>query len=134
MNRFESDLLAQIQRRSDGVRGRVLVACSGASFMTMMLTANATLQLNSAPERRGRVMAIYVIMFAGTTPFGGPLLGAICAHFGARAGTAVAGVSALAAAGALPLVRRSADRQAAERHALDRAGLDPSGPAATLAD
>ncbi|MCM2249080.1 MAG: tRNA lysidine(34) synthetase TilS [Geothrix sp.] len=29
MNRFESDLLAQIQRRGDGVTGRVLVACSG---------------------------------------------------------------------------------------------------------
>jgi len=29
MNRFESDLLAQIQRRGDGVGGRVLVACSG---------------------------------------------------------------------------------------------------------
>lgn len=93
----------------------VLVACSGASFMTMMLTANATLQLNSAPDRRGRVMAIYVIMFAGTTPFGGPLMGAICAHFGARAGTALAGVSAMAAAMALPAVRHAADRQALER-------------------
>ena len=103
----------------------VLVACSGASFMTMMLTANATLQLNSVPERRGRVMAIYVLMFAGTTPFGGPLLGAVCAHFGARSGTALAGVSALVAGLALPAVRQHAERGAA---------VAATDPTATLAD
>jgi MFS family permease len=88
----------------------LFVAASGASFMTMMLTANATLQLNSEPARRGRVMAIYVMMFAGTTPLGGPLLGAICAHFGARVGTATAGAAAIAAAMVLPVARRSAER------------------------
>ena len=37
MNRFESDLLAQIQRRGDGVRGRVLVACSGGGDSVALL-------------------------------------------------------------------------------------------------
>ncbi|HEY3400859.1 MAG TPA: tRNA lysidine(34) synthetase TilS [Geothrix sp.] len=38
MNRFESDLLAQIQRRGDGVTGRVLVACSGGGDSVALLT------------------------------------------------------------------------------------------------
>lgn len=37
MNRFESDLLAQIQRRGDGVTGRVLVACSGGGDSVALL-------------------------------------------------------------------------------------------------
>ena len=37
MNRFEADLLAQIQRRGDGVRGRVLVACSGGGDSVALL-------------------------------------------------------------------------------------------------
>lgn len=89
----------------------VLVAASGAGFIAMMLTANATLQLNSEPNTRGRVMALYVMMFGGTTPFGAPLLGFISDHLGARSGTAVAGVAALVAAVLLPVVRRSAERR-----------------------
>lgn len=89
----------------------VLVAASGAGFIAMMLTANATLQLNSEPHTRGRVMALYVMMFGGTTPFGAPLLGFISDHLGARSGTAVAGLAALLAAVLLPVVRRSAERR-----------------------
>jgi tRNA(Ile)-lysidine synthase len=37
VNRFESDLLAQIQRRGDGVAGRVLVACSGGGDSVALL-------------------------------------------------------------------------------------------------
>ncbi len=87
-----------------------LVAASGAGFIAMMLTANATLQLNSEPHTRGRVMALYVMMFGGTTPFGAPLLGYISDHLGARSGTAVAGAAALVAAVLLPVVRRAAER------------------------
>lgn len=101
----------------------VFVVASGAGFMAMMLTANATLQLNSSPEKRGRVMALYVMMFGGTTPFGSPMLGWIADHFGARAGTLVAGVAALAAALALPVVRQAAERRTA-----------PLVPSPTLAD
>lgn len=37
MNRFEADLLAQIQRRGDQVSGRVLVACSGGGDSVALL-------------------------------------------------------------------------------------------------
>ncbi len=44
MNRFESDLLAQIQRRGDGVNGRVLVACSGGGDSVALLVLLWTLR------------------------------------------------------------------------------------------
>lgn len=44
MNRFESDLLAQIQRRGDGVSGRVLVACSGGGDSVALLMLLWTLR------------------------------------------------------------------------------------------
>jgi tRNA(Ile)-lysidine synthetase-like protein len=44
MNRFESDLLAQIQRRGDGVHGRVLVACSGGGDSVALLALLWTLR------------------------------------------------------------------------------------------
>ena len=44
MNRFESDLLTQIQRRGDGVSGRVLVACSGGGDSVALLVLLWTLR------------------------------------------------------------------------------------------
>ena len=47
---------------------------------------------------RGRVLALQAIVFLGSTPIGGPLLGAVCDAFGARAGILVGGIAALGAA------------------------------------
>ncbi len=44
MNRFESDLFAQLQRRGDGVSGRVLVACSGGGDSVALLVLLWTLR------------------------------------------------------------------------------------------
>jgi len=44
VKRFESDLLAQIQRRGDGVGGRVLVACSGGGDSVALLVLLWTLR------------------------------------------------------------------------------------------
>ena len=88
----------------------VAVSLNGVAFMTLMLTANSTLQLNSSQEKRGRVMALYVMMFGGTTPFGGPLIGFISDHFGARTGAGLGGVAALGGAAIVPTVYRSMAR------------------------
>ena len=78
----------------------------GVSMMLFLATANATLQLNSPPAVRGRVMAVYGLVFLGSTPVGGPLLGAVAGEWGARAGLAVSGTASLAVALAAVAVPR----------------------------
>ena len=56
----------------------------GLAALTALTTANAMVQLRTAPEMRGRVMALYMAIFMGGTPFGAPLIGWIGDHFGAR--------------------------------------------------
>jgi hypothetical protein len=48
---------------------------------------------------RGRVLALQAIVFLGSTPIGGPIVGYICDVFGPRAGLVVGGIAALVAAG-----------------------------------
>jgi len=78
----------------------VLVGAASVSFMS---TGNATLQLRSAPEMRGRVMALWFVSFQGSTPIGGPIVGAVMSGFGARAGLGLGAVTCfvVAALGAL---------------------------------
>ena len=67
--------------------------------VTFMATGNATLQLTSEPHMRGRVMSLWSVAFMGTTPIGGPIIGAICEVAGARVGLAVGAASCFVAAG-----------------------------------
>jgi MFS family permease len=60
-----------------------LVAGIGLASMLMVNTINVTIQ-NSVPDvLRGRVMSLYVTVFAGTAPIGGLLAGALAQGFGA---------------------------------------------------
>jgi MFS family permease len=72
----------------------------GVLSMTFIATANSTLQLSTRPEMRGRVMALYALVFLGSTPIGGPIIGWISQEWGARAGLFVGGALSLLAAGA----------------------------------
>jgi MFS family permease len=77
-----------------------LVALVVVGFCSIQFTslANSTLQLTSAPEMRGRVMALWTTAFLGSTPIGGPLIGAIGEHAGPRWALAIAALAALVAA------------------------------------
>ncbi len=68
---------------------------AGAAAMLFAITANSTLQLRSRPEMRGRVMALYGIVFLGSTPIGAPIVGWIAQHLGPREGLAFGGLAAL---------------------------------------
>ena len=70
----------------------------GAATVTFAAGINSTLQLAAAPEMRGRVMALYSVVFLGSTPIGGPLAGWLAELAGPRAGLVLAGCAALAAA------------------------------------
>lgn len=73
----------------------LVVGYFSISFTTM---GNSTLQLSTEPAMRGRVMALWTVAFLGTTPIGGPIMGAIGEHAGARWGLLVGGLAALIAA------------------------------------
>ncbi len=70
----------------------------GWSSIGFMVATTSIVQLRAAPEMRGRVLALQAIVFLGSTPIGGPILGVISEAFGARVGLAVGGVAALGAA------------------------------------
>jgi MFS family permease len=71
----------------------VALALVGGASVSFMSTGNSTLQLASDPAMRGRVMALWLVALQGSTPIGGPLVGAIISLAGARTGL---GVGALA--------------------------------------
>ncbi|MEI2778898.1 MAG: MFS transporter [Tetrasphaera sp.] len=56
----------------------------GLAMLTALTTANAMIQLRTSPQMRGRVMALYMAILMGGTPFGAPVIGWIGDHFGAR--------------------------------------------------
>ena len=68
-----------------------LLALMGFTGMLFMTGANTTVQLTVPDELRGRVMALHTLMFAGMTPFGAFLVGAVTQALGARAGFLVTG-------------------------------------------
>ena len=73
--------------------GLALIPC-GLAMMTFMNTANSTLQLSVAPEMRGRVMALYMLVFIGGNPVGAPMTGWLAAEFGGRSPFIVGGLIA----------------------------------------
>jgi MFS family permease len=78
-----------------------LLALLGVGFCSIRFTAlaNATLQLQTAAEMRGRVMSLWTMAFLGSTPIGGPLIGWVGEHLGPRFALGLGGLAALAAAG-----------------------------------
>ena len=56
----------------------------GITAMTMITSANTTMQLTVSPLIRGRVMALYMMIFMGGTPIGSPIIGWLGETFGAR--------------------------------------------------
>jgi MFS family permease len=79
-----------------GLEMAVLVAV-GVMMVLYQATSNAMLQVNSDPGLRGRVMALYMMLFMGTTPIGGPIVGWIGQALGARAAMATGGLAAIVA-------------------------------------
>jgi MFS family permease len=73
----------------------------GLTSITFMATCNSTCQLTSVPAMRGRVMALYGLVFLGSTPIGGPIVGWISQQWGPRYGLAVGGVATVAAGAAM---------------------------------
>lgn len=95
----------------------LMLALTGAATITFLSTANTMLQLNSSTEMRGRVMSLYLLVFLGSTPIGGPIVGFVAETTNPRLGFVVGGVASLVgavwAAGGLLRSRRIDDRHVA---------------------
>jgi len=83
-------------------------------MMLEMASSNTVIQSLVPDAVRGRVMAVYTMMFMGMAPFGALLAGALAARFGAPATVAAGGALCVAAAGVfrwrLPALRVEARR------------------------
>ena len=69
----------------------------GISALTMLISANSYVQVNSDPAVRGRVMGIYLLIFMGGTPFGSMLIGYLTEAVGVRQTIVICGAISLLA-------------------------------------
>ena len=76
----------------------VLLVPTGVAILTMTTSANSLCQTLASPSMRGRVMALYVLVFLGGTPFGAPLIGALASVLGPRSSLYIGGAASAAAA------------------------------------
>jgi MFS family permease len=95
-----------------------ILALLGAAAVTFAAAINSSLQLAVEPQMRGRVMALYSIVFLGSTPIGGPLAGWLAEAYDPRVALLLAAVAGLSAAWAAHvslgrIARRRTERQIA---------------------
>ncbi|WP_079110602.1 MFS transporter [Streptomyces roseifaciens] len=90
-----------------------LMVLVGLLSVTFSTTANSLVQLHTDPAMRGRVMGLYMLVYTGGTPIGGPVVGWAVQHYGARAGILACGLVAVAAALIVGLVALRAPRAGA---------------------
>lgn len=84
---------------------------AGAAGTAFAITANSTLQLNASAVFRGRVMALYTVVFIGSTPVGGPISGWVGEYIDPRVALAGGAVIAIVAGSmTLSAVRRESAR------------------------
>jgi MFS family permease len=92
----------------------------GFATLTFSTAANTTVQLAATPSMRGRVMALYLIVFLGGTPLGSPLIGWIAEAFGPRWSLVTGGVASVAAAVFFALYLARRERLKVEPHLMRR--------------
>ncbi|MGW3202780.1 MFS transporter [Streptomyces sp. NPDC001135] len=82
----------------------LLMVPIGVFGLTVNVTANTAVQMATDPAMRGRVMALFMMVFMGGTPLGAPVVGWITDTYGARVGFVAGGVVSATAAGVIGLV------------------------------
>jgi MFS family permease len=73
----------------------IALGITGAASVTFASSVNSSLQLRVRPSMRGRVMALYSIVFLGSNPIGGPLMGWISSAATPRIGLLVGALAAI---------------------------------------
>jgi MFS family permease len=108
----------------------VVLLFVGYGSITFNSLAKTALQLVSAPQMRGRVMALWALAWLGSTPIGGPIIGWIGEEFGARWSLLAGGLPTIAVGlVALPmLIRLDHAATAPDLGAPDLAAPDLGAP------
>ncbi|MBV9410801.1 MAG: MFS transporter [Acidimicrobiia bacterium] len=75
-----------------------IVAIVGFSSIAFMTATTAIVQVRADPRMHGRVLALQTVLLVGTTPIGGPIMGAIADATNARVPLVIGGAAALGAA------------------------------------
>jgi MFS family permease len=83
----------------------VVLVPTGFFMLCLAQAANQRVQLGVDAELRGRVMALYVLVFMGTNPIGAPILGWLAETFGPRASIWLGGLISLLVGGAALALR-----------------------------
>jgi MFS family permease len=97
----------------------------GMASITFMTSSTTLLQLRAEPSMRGRVLALQAMVFLGSTPIGGPILGEVCDRFGPRVGLLVGAAACLGAASwGLAAGRKSRTRTMAIDETIVESGAD----------
>ena len=103
----------------------------GASSIAFLTASTAIVQLRASPDMRGRVLALQAIVFLGSTPIGGPILGYVSDTLGPRAGVLIGGIAACGAGIAGWWVYRRTQAHATDAEAAEAAPPVAATPPAT---
>jgi MFS family permease len=71
------------------------IAIVGAFSINVISLGNSTVQIATASNMRGRVLSLWAMAMIGSTTVGGPIVGWVGEHAGARWGLAIGGVATL---------------------------------------
>jgi MFS family permease len=75
----------------------IVLVPAGLTVISLSTAANASIQLNTPAEMRGRVMGIYMLVFLGGAPIGSTLTGVVAEQFGTRLSIVAGGLISVAA-------------------------------------
>jgi len=73
----------------------ISLAIGGFLFVSYLSTANSNLQIHTEDRFRGRVMSVYSLVVAGSSPIGNLFVGAADNWFGARMGFIASGIAVI---------------------------------------
>jgi len=92
----------------------ILLVPVGFTMMVQMASTNTLLQSMVPNTMRGRVVALYTMMFMGVAPFGAFFAGAVAHRIGAPWTVAIGGIACIAGASTFGMILPSFREQARE--------------------
>jgi MFS family permease len=101
-----SVLLGAVAVSTNFALSGVLLVALGFAGIVFSTSANTLLQLTVPDELRGRVLSLYMLLFAGSTPIGGLLIGTLSNVIGVSETLLVCAALCLLGVGAAVLYRR----------------------------